>query len=149
MGLTDAPKQLNLQDVYPEGTPFLIQKAWVEGVVKTQYGDRTMAKALITPVGGGTPQEFSLWGSLCEQVQMIEEGDVPGAYKVIKDPSNPKRFLFASAAEDVAAAPAPAPTPDEEQLGIQPQAGEGQPAAAPAAAPPQAPAPEQGGAPQA
>ena len=100
MGLTDAPKQVNITDIYPEGTPFVIEKAWVEGVVPTSYGDRTMAKALVRPLGGGTPQEFALWGSLCEQVSQIEEGDVPGVYKIVKDG---KRWLFASAQHEAEA----------------------------------------------
>jgi hypothetical protein len=99
MGLTDPPVTKNLTDVYPEGTPFTLEKAWIEGVVQTQYGDRTMAKVLCTPIGGGTPQEFAVWGSLCEQVQQIEEGEVPGPYKVVKDG---KRWLFADASMDVA-----------------------------------------------
>jgi hypothetical protein len=91
VSLTDSPTQKSLLDVYPEGTPFVIQNAWVEGVVPTQYGDRTMAKILVTPLGGGTPQEFAVWGSLCEQVQQVEEGELPGAFIVVKEG---KRYLF-------------------------------------------------------
>lgn len=134
MGLTDAPKQLNLTDVYPEGTPFSMTSAWVEGVVKTQFGDRTMAKAIIEPAGGGQAQEFALWGSLCEQVQQIEEGDLPGTYCVRKDG---KRWLFApaeapAAAEvtETAGEPEPTQTAGEEQLGVEPQPGEGEAAKA-------------------
>jgi hypothetical protein len=127
VGLTDAPKQQNLTDVYPEGTAFWVEKAWVEGVVQTQFGDRTMAKALIASTEGGQVVEFALWGSLCEQVQQIEDGDLPGYYKVAKEG---KRWLFA-----VAEAPAAGePTTDEAGLGLTPEAGEGQEAGQEAAA---------------
>lgn len=147
MGLTDAPQQLNLTDVYPEGQPFLIRNAWVEGVVKTQFGDRTMAKIIAEPAEGGQGQEFAVWGSLCEQVQQIDEGDVPGVYKVVKDG---KRWLFNA----VEGAPVPEQTTppqsvDEAELGVQPQPGDPAPTAAGGGEAPQEPIPPAGGAPPA
>lgn len=96
MGITDVPKQVNLTDVYPEGTPFLCTSAWVEGVVKTQYGDRTMAKILAEDYkpgeeSGGQGREFAVWGSLCEQVQQLDDGELPMVLAVVKDG---KRWLF-------------------------------------------------------
>lgn len=125
MGLTDAPTQLNLTDIYPEGTPFLIRNAWVEGAVDTQYGKRTMAKVIVEPAEGGQGQEFAVWGSLCEQVQGIDEGDVPGVYQVVKEG---KRWLFAAVeGAEVPEQTAPEPTADEKQLGIEPKAGDTSP----------------------
>lgn len=101
MPLTDAPKQVDIKDIYPENTPFVILNAWVEGVVPTQYGNRTMAKCIAAPVGAppGTEQEFALWGSLCEQVQASDASEFPQAVVIYKDG---KRYLFG---------PAPAGTP--------------------------------------
>jgi hypothetical protein len=110
MSITDAPQTRNLADVYPEGTPFRVTAAWVEGIVPTQYGDRTMAKMLVeaapAPDGtlAGSPQEFAVWGSLCEQVQQQDEGDLPALLTLKKDG---KRWVFVAAeaveqsAEDV------------------------------------------------
>lgn len=133
MGLTDAPVQVNITDIYPEGTPFVVTQAWVEGVVKTQYGDRTMAKVVVEPIGAaaGSAQEFSVWGSLCEQVQSVDPTELPMTVSIVKDG---KRFLF-----QVAEAAPGAPTTDEAALGVAPGPGEGAP---PAATPPAAsPAP--------
>lgn len=94
MSLTDVPKQQSIDDVYPPGTPFRIILAWVEGVVDTQFGKRTLAKAVVEPATGGQAIEFSLWGSLCEQVQAIEDGDVPGVFAIGKD-GNKKLFVAA------------------------------------------------------
>lgn len=130
MSITDAPTQKSLTDVYPEGTPFIIQRAWFEGVVPTQFGDRSMAKVLVTPIGGGSPQEFAVWGSLCEQVQQVEEGEIPGAFFVAKEG---KRYLFKAATgvqtdgqDDLAAAEAAGDVP---QAQAQAQAAEPAPAA--------------------
>ncbi len=127
MGITDAPVQVNLTDIYPDGTPFLVESAWVEGVVKTQYGDRTMAKIIAKPCDGGgvatgQGQEFAVWGSLCEQVQQLEEGDLPAVLKVVKDG---KRWLFKATGTAPAQPAAGAATPDESALGLTPGAGEG------------------------
>jgi hypothetical protein len=92
MSITDSPVQKNLTDVFPPGTPFVIQSAWIEGVVKTQFGDRTMGKVLVSAAEGGTPQEFPAWGSLCEQIQQVDEGELPGTFTIVKDG---KRYLFA------------------------------------------------------
>jgi hypothetical protein len=123
MGLTDTPQQVNITDIYPEGTPFNVTRAWVEGVVKTQYGDRTMGKVVAEPIGGGpgSAQEFSVWGSLCEQVQSVDESELPMTVSIVKDG---KRFLF-QAAETVELAPGE-PTAPEQALGVAPGAGEGQ-----------------------
>lgn len=134
MGLGDAPKKVNLDDLYPEGTPFLIQKAWVEGVVKTQFGDRTMGKLLVAPVGdpAGQAQEVAVWGSLCEQVQQVEEGDVPGVYRLKKDG---QRWLFEPVPDaDVAINAGGEQTAAEADLGVTPAAGEGTPPSAEATA---------------
>jgi hypothetical protein len=102
MGISDAPQTLNLVDVYPEGTPFRVIKAWVEGLVKTQYGDRMMAKVLVEAAPddqgerAGSPQEFSVWGSLCEQVQQQDEDELPALLTLKKDG---KRWLFSAVEE--------------------------------------------------
>jgi hypothetical protein len=75
-----------------------------------------MGKVLIAPTEGGTPQEFAVWGSLCEQIQQIEDGDVPGNYTVAKDG---KRYLFSPApgepeGDPLAEAEAKSPGPDAE-----------------------------------
>lgn len=148
MGLTDAPQQLNITDVYPEGTPFCVIQAWVEGVVKTQFGDRTMAKIVAEPVGAaaGQAQEFSVWGSLCEQVQSVDPAELPLTVKIVKDG---KRYLFegVDALEAAGQVAAGTPTADESALGVAPGPGEGTPPTA-LATPPVAPA-EQGGTPAA
>lgn len=92
MGLTDAPQQVSLTDVYPPGTAFTVVKAWIEGQVETQFGKRTMGKVLVTPAGGGEETEFAVWGSLAQQVQQVEEGDLPMTCQVAKDG---QRWLFA------------------------------------------------------
>lgn len=137
MGLTDAPKQVNITDIYPEGTPFVVTQAWVEGVVKTQYGDRTMGKVVAEPIGApaGSAQEFSVWGSLCEQVQSVDASELPMVVSIVKDG---KRFLFQAVDAETAAAAAPPagePTPSEVGLGVTPGPGEG--AALPAQPPAQ------------
>jgi hypothetical protein len=123
MGLTDAPQQVNLLDIYPEGTPFVVTAAWVEGVVPTQYGDRTMGKIIAHPVDApaGSSQEFAVWGSLCEQVQSVSPDELPLTVTVKKEG---KRYLFQPA--EGSSEPAPAePTADEKELGVDPGAGEG------------------------
>lgn len=148
MSLTDAPKQVNITDIYPEGTPFVVTSAWVEGVVKTQYGDRTMGKVMAEPIGAGAgqSQEFSVWGSLCEQVQGVDPAELPLTVTIAKDG---KRYLFrdvdpATLQAHQAAAQAPAaPSPDEAALGVTPQAQDvGAAPPAPPAAPPAAPVQE-------
>lgn len=126
MGLTDAPQQVNLLDIYPEGTSFVVTAAWVEGVVPTQYGDRTMGKIIAKPVGGaaGSSQEFAVWGSLCEQVQTVTPDELPMVVKVGKEG---KRYLF-QPGEGEAGEPAGEQTADEKELGVAPGAGEGKPA---------------------
>lgn len=145
MPLTDAPKQVNITDIYPEGTPFVVTSAWIEGVVKTQYGDRTMGKVMAEPIGAGAgqAQEFSVWGSLCEQVQAVDPAELPLMVTIVKDG---KRFLFKGAdptqlAAIQAQAQAPAaPSADEAALGVVPQAQDvGAAPPAPPAAPPAAP----------
>jgi hypothetical protein len=165
MALTDVPKQISLTDVFPEGTPFVVKNAWVEGVVPTTYGNRTMGKVLAEPVGApaGSEQEFAVWGSMCEQVQGVDPAEFPLTVTVVKDG---KRFLFkavdeATSAAYQQAAQAPAtPSAEEAALGVTPQAQDvGQvqaPAAqtamgeAPAPVPPAAPpaAPINGGTPR-
>jgi len=127
MSLTDAPKQVNITDIYPEGTPFVVTQAWIEGVVKTQYGDRTMAKVMVEPIGAAAGQaaEYSVWGSLCEQVQSVDPAELPMTVTIRKDG---KRYLFTDvdqatlqAYQQAAQAPA-APSADEAALGVTPQA---------------------------
>lgn len=146
MPLTDAPKQINLQDIYPPGTPFVVTNAWVEGVVKTQYGDRTMAKVMAEPIGAAAGQsaEYAVWGSLCEQVQSVDPAEMPLTVTIAKEG---KRFLFrevdqAALQAQQAAAEAPAtPSADESALGVTPQAQDQGQLAPP---PPPTPAPVQG-----
>ncbi len=147
MPLTDAPKQINLQDIYPPGTPFTITNAWVEGVVPTQYGNRTMAKVMAEPIGAAPGQsvtEYAVWGSLCEQVQGADAGEFPLTVTIVKDG---KRFLFKGVdAQQLAAyqaqaqAPAP-PSPDEAALGVTPQVQDQGQVAAQTQLPPAPPAP--------
>ncbi|HEX3561832.1 MAG TPA: hypothetical protein VHU24_03250 [Solirubrobacterales bacterium] len=127
MSLTDAPKQVNITDIYPEGTPFVVTQAWVEGVVKTQYGDRTVAKVMVEPIGGqvGQAVEYAVWGSLCEQVRAVDPAELPLTVTIVKDG---KRHLFKDvdpatlqAYQQAAQAPAP-PSADEAALGVAPQA---------------------------
>lgn len=143
MPLTDAPKQVNITDIFPEGTPFVVTNAWVEGVVKTQYGDRTMAKVMVEPIGAqaGQSTEYSVWGSLCEQVQAVDPAELPLTVTIVKDG---KRFLFKDvdpaqlAAWQQAAQTPAAPTAEESALGVTPQA---QDQAAQQPLPPAPPAP--------
>lgn len=91
MGLTDAPKQRQLIDDYPPGTGFTVKEAYVEGLVDTKFGKRALAKVMVEPIAGGTPIEYPVWGALCEQVQQIEEGELPMAVTIVED-GNRKLF---------------------------------------------------------
>lgn len=106
MSLTDVPKQLKLAEVYPSGIPFLISQAWFEGIVDTTFGKRAMAKVIASPyqgpgVTGAESQEFALWGTLCEQVQQLEEGDVPGVYTLGQEGKRVVFQAYEQSAEDV------------------------------------------------
>lgn len=108
MSLYDKPKQTNLQDDYPEGKQFILRTAWVQGVVTTQYGDRTLAKVIVGPVDNPTHcKEYGVFGSLAEQVESMEPSDIPTVGQVTKDGN---RWLF-SKVRDI--------TPEERQaLGL-------------------------------
>jgi hypothetical protein len=140
VSLTDRPQQVNLQDVYPAGTPFKIIQAWIEGVVPTEYGDRLMGKIVAEPLDGGDPHEFAVWGSLAQQVQQLEDGELPMVVNVVKDG---RRWLFqqpkggAVAQAPLGDQPPPADAHHDPAPHVDPAAAADPPNPAPPANPPQ------------
>lgn len=79
MGLFDKPETRNLAEVFPPGTPFRLDEAWIQGVAQSPMGGvRTLARVVVSPVEQVDNQrEFGVWGSLADQVRKIEPGELP------------------------------------------------------------------------
>lgn len=109
MGFTDTPQQEDIKDIYPPGTAFLVKKAWIEGVVPTQFGNRTLGKVEIAAADAPDQgREFSVWGSLAEQIQAAEEGEFPMLCTLVQES---RRWLFKPATTENTAAPGTTPPP--------------------------------------
>jgi len=85
VSLFDPPNDKKLAEVFPVGTAFMLYEAEYEGMPDTTFGPRAQATVLAGPADrSGTPERYKVWGTLAEQVQGMETGDLPALVKIGK-----------------------------------------------------------------
>ena len=85
MSIFDPPKQDKLSDDFTQGTLFWLLAAQYDGVQPTSFGESVQASIVACPIGEEHNQkQYRVWGTLAEQVQQMEEGDLPAEVEVVK-----------------------------------------------------------------
>jgi hypothetical protein len=85
VSIFDLPNDKKLLEVFPLGTPFMMYEAAYEGLSQTSYGPRPQATVTCGPPDrSGAPEKFRVWGTLAEQAQGLETGDLPCLVRVVK-----------------------------------------------------------------
>lgn len=85
MGLYDPPKQQNLIEDYPPGSPMYLEDAVYEGVKETSFGMQHQASILVSPPDDAKQSTYRVWGVLAEQIRDMDDDDTPAMVCVQKE----------------------------------------------------------------
>lgn len=81
MGMFDKDEQLTKQDFASNGQVFTLHSAKYLGKVDTKYGENQKAEV----VAGPDRKQFVCFGVLADQIQRMDDGDLPTDVRIEQD----------------------------------------------------------------